>query len=159
MEHPFDGRPNEAALDKQALKYAQEAVDLALQNKDMIRAALSLYDEEIDTGTDPKQAIYDMYSRIEEEVFKHLLEGHDLPTDDEEIEEMLDILESDDENNSGKTADQESADRRNHLAEKGHIMENVAREYERINFIGLIKSSIGGSDDEHSVEVLRKHVE
>jgi hypothetical protein len=125
----------------------------------MIRAALSLYDEEIEGGADPKQAVYDMYSRIEEEVFKHLLEGHGLPTDDEEIEEMLDILDSDDENNSGETADQDSTNSRHQLAEKGHIMERVAQEYERINFIDLIKNLIGGSDDENSIEVLRRHVQ
>jgi hypothetical protein len=33
MEHPFDGRPNKEALDQQALKYAHEAVELALQKK------------------------------------------------------------------------------------------------------------------------------
>ncbi|MFA6392126.1 MAG: hypothetical protein WCW66_05275 [Patescibacteria group bacterium] len=159
MNHPFEGRLNEAALDQQALKYAQKAVNEALKNTDMIRAALSLYDEEIDAGADPKQAIHDMYSRIEEEVVKHLFEGHDLPTNEDEIEEMLDVLDNDDENNSGKTADQDSTDRRHQLAEKGHIMERVAQEYERINFIDLIKSSIGGSNDENSVEVLRRHVQ
>lgn len=116
-----------------------------------------MYDEAIEDGTDQKQALYDMYARIEEEVIRHLLEGHDISINDDEVEEISDILEED-ENHRGDITNQKSDDKNHRLAEKAHIIDAIGKEYRRIDFQDLVKKAVGVSGEENGVEILRSYV-